>query len=89
MTQDTRTEQPIADTADAATAALQRRDDLLAKIKAEMPRHDPMVAALFDRLPPPGADWPQPERIKWLTAAGHVFDLVYGGNAGAFKIMPV
>lgn len=55
----------------------------------DKPEFDPMVAALFDRLPPPGADWPQPERIKWLTAAGHVFDLVYGGNAGAFKIMPV
>ncbi len=41
---------------------------------------DPVLAALFDRLPEAGVVWPEKERARWLAALGPCFDLVYGAR---------
>lgn len=38
---------------------------------------DPLIRALFDRLPPPGSNWAMTERILWLEAMASIFDLIY------------
>lgn len=38
---------------------------------------DPMIVALFDRLPKAGTDWAMEDRAKWLAALNSAFDLIY------------
>lgn len=38
---------------------------------------DPLITALFDRLPKPGSVWTQDERVAWVAAAEAAFDLIY------------
>lgn len=42
---------------------------------------DPIVAALFERLPVPGSVWPEAERMRWLDAVRASFDLIYKDEA--------
>jgi hypothetical protein len=44
--------------------------------------HDPLILGLFRKLPPPDADWPAKDRLKWLQTAANIFDLVYKGEGG-------
>ncbi len=39
---------------------------------------DPLLAALFDRLPEPGAPFDPFDRTRWLTALAACLDIVYG-----------
>lgn len=38
---------------------------------------DPLIQGLVKRLPDPGSKWTNQDRKKWLTAAEHVFGLIY------------
>ncbi len=39
---------------------------------------DPLLAALFDRLPEPGTPFDPFDRARWLTALAACMDIVYG-----------
>lgn len=39
---------------------------------------DPLLAALFDRLPEPGTTFDPFDRARWLTALAACMDIVYG-----------
>lgn len=39
---------------------------------------DPLLAALFDRLPEPGATFDPFDRARWLAALAACMDIVYG-----------
>lgn len=39
---------------------------------------DPLLAALFDRLPEPGTPFDPFDRARWLTALAACLDIVYG-----------
>ena len=40
-------------------------------------RHDPLIAALLDKLPRPGNSWTQDEQLAWKQAFDCVAQLVY------------
>jgi hypothetical protein len=45
-------------------------------------RH-PFIEGLLKELPSEGADWPTPDRVKWLKAAAMLFDFIYkSGDSG-------
>ena len=44
--------------------------------------HPPFIKGLLDKLPKPEADWPIEARVKWLTTAANIFDLMYVDTAG-------
>ena len=58
-----------------------------------MPRHkdesdqpnnstpDPLVSALFAKLPAPGSVWPEQDRQAWLAMMGQAFKLSYKETA--------
>lgn len=46
----------------------------------------PFIEGLLKTLPPPQTEWNIPDRVKWLQAAGHIFDLIYTGEGGRIKI---
>jgi hypothetical protein len=46
----------------------------------------PFIEGLLKTLPEPNTDWSIPDRVKWLQAAGHIFDLIYTGEGGRVKI---
>jgi hypothetical protein len=48
--------------------------------------HDPLIIGLFQKLPPPEADWPVAGRVKWLQTAANIFDLLYKGDGGRISI---
>jgi hypothetical protein len=39
---------------------------------------DPLVAALIQKLPPNGEDWPATERVTWLRMIAMAFQMAYG-----------
>lgn len=39
---------------------------------------DPLIVAVFAKLPPIGADWPSAEREAWLRLAAFSFEVLYG-----------
>lgn len=41
------------------------------------PKLDPFVQGLIDKLPASGTSWGTADRVKWLQAAAHIFDLMY------------
>ena len=43
----------------------------------DKPQMDPVIRALIDRLPPPGATFPSDARTAWLDLMSKAFDLVY------------
>lgn len=54
-----------------------------------MPR-DSLLEALIDKLPEPGAPWPQADRDVWFNLMRSAFDLVYGRDGQvATKPAPV
>jgi hypothetical protein len=46
----------------------------------------PFIEGLLKTLPPPQTEWVLADRVKWLQAAGHIFDLIYTGGEGRVKI---
>ena len=50
-------------------------------------RH-PFIEGLLKELPAEGADWPTPDRVKWLKAAAMLFDFIYksGDHGRPLKI---
>lgn len=46
--------------------------------KQARPRLDPLLAALIEKLPAGGEEWPATERRAWLQMMGMAFDVVYG-----------
>jgi hypothetical protein len=48
--------------------------------------HDPLIIGLFQKLPPPEADWPVAGRVKWLQTAANIFDLLYKRDGGGIAI---
>jgi hypothetical protein len=59
---------------------------VLRKIAHDEGDHHPFVQGLLDTLPEPGTNWAIEGRAKWLQAAAHIFDLIYGGD-GAIRIL--
>jgi hypothetical protein len=47
------------------------------------PKIDPLLAALIEKLPPGGAEWPRSKRAAWLDNMARAFDTVYEGEAAA------
>ena len=43
----------------------------------DKPQMDPVIRALIDRLPPPGATWPSDARTAWIDLMSKAFDVVY------------
>lgn len=41
----------------------------------------PLIAGLFETLPPKGAEWESQERLNWLRTADHIFKLIYKQNS--------
>lgn len=41
------------------------------------PKTPPLILELFARLPRPGEEFPQAERLLWLRAAEAIFALIY------------
>lgn len=48
----------------------------------ERGRDDSLIAALIEKLPPPGTRWPLVERKAWLEMMSTAFVVLYGGPAG-------
>lgn len=46
----------------------------------------PFIEGLLKTLPAPESQWSLADRVKWLQAAGHIFDLIYSGGDGRVKI---
>lgn len=46
----------------------------------------PFIEGLLKTLPAPQTEWQLADRVKWLQAAGHIFDLIYSGGEGRVKI---
>jgi hypothetical protein len=46
----------------------------------------PFIEGLLKTLPTPDTEWQLADRVKWLQAAGHIFDLIYTGADGRVKI---
>lgn len=44
--------------------------------------YHPFIQGLLAKLPKPEADWPVDARVKWLTTAANIFDLMYVDTAG-------
>jgi len=49
-------------------------------------RHDPLIAALLDKLPRHGGGWTQDERQAWMQAFDCVTQLVYRATDGVARI---
>lgn len=45
-------------------------------------QHDPLIVALFGKLPPECTPFPLDRRLAWLRMAAMTFDLVYGVEEG-------
>ena len=43
---------------------------------------DPFIVGLLRTLPEAGSEWDLAGRIKWLTTAANIFDLIYKGDGG-------
>ena len=43
---------------------------------------DPLIQALFDRLPKRNGEWTLDDRAKWLRTAASIFCLVYKASVG-------
>jgi hypothetical protein len=43
---------------------------------------DPFIIGLLRTLPETGSEWDLAGRIKWLTTAANIFDLIYKGEGG-------
>jgi hypothetical protein len=43
--------------------------------------NNPLISGLFEKLPSQGSTWEEKDRIKWLSAANTIFDLLYEGEA--------
>ena len=43
---------------------------------------DPFIVGLLRTLPTAGDEWDLAGRIKWLTTAANIFDLIYKGEGG-------
>ena len=41
---------------------------------------DPLLRALFDKLPPPNSIWPVAQRRRWIEAMRLSFDFVYSAR---------
>lgn len=46
----------------------------------------PLIAALFDMLPPTDCQWPIERRAHWLRVTSEVLALVYGGKPDEIAI---
>ncbi len=44
---------------------------------------DPLIAALIDKIPAPGGDWPVEQQLSWLRLMAMAMDNVYGGGVAA------
>ena len=40
----------------------------------------PFILGLLKTLPTPGSNWPETERVKWLSTASQIFGLIYKGD---------
>jgi hypothetical protein len=38
---------------------------------------DPIIQGLFDRLPNSGSEWPEADRIQWLSMITQAFKVIY------------
>ena len=47
------------------------------------PKIDPLLAALIEKLPASGAEWPRAKRAAWLDNMARAFDTVYEGGSVA------
>ena len=47
------------------------------------PKLDPLLAALIEKLPASGAEWPRAKRAAWLDNMARAFDSVYEGGEAA------
>jgi hypothetical protein len=50
------------------------------------PGMHPFIEGLLKTLPPPQTEWSIPDRVKWLQAASHIFDLIYTGDGGRVRV---
>jgi len=45
-------------------------------------KNDSLLFGLLAALPPEGADWPAPDRVKWFKVAVALFDYLYTSGEG-------
>lgn len=55
---------------------------------APIPSLDPLLAALINKLPPSGSEWPAAARTDWLSMIEMAFNVVYGRDTGAAGYEP-
>jgi hypothetical protein len=51
-----------------------------------VPKIDPLLAALIDKLPPPKSEFSAAARTKWLAMAAMAFDVAYGAVEDAVEL---
>lgn len=58
------------------------------RVPAEpLPRMEPLIRGLIEKLPDPNTGWNLVDRAKWLNAAANIFDLMYqGGDDEGIKV---
>jgi hypothetical protein len=47
----------------------------------------PAILGILKILPPPGAEWPVRQRVKWLSGLNNVLDLIYEGDDGDIDVV--
>lgn len=50
---------------------------------------DPLIAALFAKIPPPETMWRMQDRALWLNAVAHAFSMVYRAEQASLDGEPL